>query len=110
MPDDDDWFWWCRQCKQQRDRGDDAVICDDVDDCIRTEEWDGCACGYVVCAECRRPLVELHETVRDDVEANGVAANAAQADEQYARPDDGAFARPDDGPYQRAGDDDRFDR
>lgn len=111
--DDDDWFWYCRGCGEKRERGDDALICDDVDECVRSEEWGGCACGYVVCAECRRPLVELHTSVRDDADDHdGI-------NDMYARPDDGPFQRPDDQDgfttdtpegYARAGDDERVDR
>jgi len=54
-----DWVWFCKHCRQMLERGDDAIACEDPAECIRTDEWDGDACGYIVCRHCRRPASDI---------------------------------------------------
>jgi hypothetical protein len=60
-----EWVWYCRHCEQVLERGEDAVACDDPAGCIRTDEWGGDACGYIVCRHCRRPASEIGENVAE---------------------------------------------
>jgi len=58
-----EWTWWCRHCQQELDRGVDAIVCEDVAECIRVGEWGGDACGYIVCKHCRNPAAEIGKNV-----------------------------------------------
>lgn len=60
-----DWVWYCDHCKQILERGEDAIVCDDPVECIRTDEWDGDACGYIVCRHCRRPASDIDQNVAE---------------------------------------------
>jgi len=60
-----EWVWYCRHCKQQLERGNDAIACEDPAECIRTDEWGGDACGYIVCRYCRRPASDVGKNVAE---------------------------------------------
>lgn len=57
------WYWYCRHCDQLLEECDgdreDAIVCDDPAECIRSFEWGGDACGYIVCRYCRTPATEV---------------------------------------------------
>jgi hypothetical protein len=50
--------WYCAHCEEDLHRGDDALACDDPDECPYSAEWGGDACGYIVCRHCHRPAEE----------------------------------------------------
>lgn len=58
LPEPHNYSWWCPLCRRYLEIGDDAIPCDSREDCVRTEEWGGSACGYIVCEYCRTPAVE----------------------------------------------------
>ena len=60
-----DWVWFCKHCRHVLERGDDAIVCDDPAECIRTDEWGGDACGYIVCRHCRHPASEVGRSVAE---------------------------------------------
>jgi len=60
-----EWVWYCRHCKQKLERGDDAIACEDPAECIRTDQWGGDACGYIVCRYCRRPASDVGKDVAE---------------------------------------------
>jgi hypothetical protein len=58
--DGEDGFWYCAHCEADLHRGDDALACDDADECPYSAEWDDDACGYIVCKHCHHPAKERH--------------------------------------------------
>lgn len=58
-----EWVWFCKHCRQTLEEGDDAIACDDAAECIRTDQWGGDACGYIICRYCRRPASDVSENV-----------------------------------------------
>lgn len=52
--------WYCTHCEEDLRRGVDALACDDPDECPYSADWNGCACGYIVCRYCHRPAVERY--------------------------------------------------
>jgi hypothetical protein len=55
---DRDWYWYCAHCEQELDRGEEAIACEDAAECPYSAEWDGDACGYIICRYCHRPAKE----------------------------------------------------
>ena len=58
-----DWRWYCKHCRQELERGEDAIVGADPEECIRAVMWGGDACGYIVCKYCRNPASEVGSNV-----------------------------------------------
>lgn len=58
--------WYCSNCEEWigwPELGDSpAVICDDASECPHSVEWDGDACGHVVCKWCHEPASDRTRT------------------------------------------------
>jgi len=54
--------WYCRHCEEwlgwpEIDEH-DAEICDDPAECPHSVDWEGDACGHVICKWCHEPAVD----------------------------------------------------
>lgn len=58
--------WYCSNCEEWIGWPDldesPAVICDDAAECPHSVDWDGDACGYVVCEWCHEPASDRTRT------------------------------------------------
>jgi hypothetical protein len=68
--------WYCENCEEAIGypyiEDTHAMVCEDAAECPKSIEWDGDACGYVVCKWCHEPAVE-RIYVCDGEEADRVA-------------------------------------
>ena len=51
----------------------DAEACDDPVECPYSVDWDGAACGYIVCSHCHRPAHERQLNIDDSKIADSIA-------------------------------------
>ena len=58
---DDGYVWVCENHGPRRIEDGEAIICRTAERCVRSEEWGGCPCGHVVCADCRAVLRERED-------------------------------------------------
>ena len=60
---------WCKHCRESvgLDYIDEcaAEACSDLGECPYSAEWDGDACGYIVCPHCHHPAKSREWTVDD---------------------------------------------
>lgn len=67
--------WFCEHCDERIGYpympDTHATVCDDPAECPHSVEWDGDACGHVVCEWCHEPAVDqqVKWTDEDAVEA-----------------------------------------
>lgn len=64
--------WKCRHCEEVLglpyiDEC-NVEVCDDRVKCPYSADWDGCACGHIVCTHCHRPASEVRWKHTDGVE------------------------------------------
>jgi len=57
-----EWDWYCRNCQEwlgdPEDEDSNAIICEDAVECPHSVDWEGDACGYVVCRWCHEPATD----------------------------------------------------